>query len=159
MYAVVSRVAVGAELDCQSVLLRPLTECSFIDVMRLQILAISVADVALIWFLLKNRHNASEYFHSWPLCVFRLPLQHLQTQDGENPFVKQSFRQTKYTVVPSEILVPRTCAHIRSCAFRAFAFHSGVLSILPFLEACSRFPLCVVHSKFSAELLWMSQSR
>ena len=64
MYAIIARVAVGAELDCQPVLLRPLTECSFIDVVRLQVLAISVADVALIRLLLENRHNASEYFHS-----------------------------------------------------------------------------------------------
>ena len=64
MYAIIARVAVGAELDCQSVQFRALPECALVDVMRLQILAISVADIALVWFLLKNCHNASEYFHS-----------------------------------------------------------------------------------------------
>ena len=64
MYAIIARVAVGAELDCQPILLRPLTKCALVDVMRLQVLAISVADVAFVRLLLENRHNASEYFHS-----------------------------------------------------------------------------------------------
>ena len=64
MYAIIARVAVGAELDCQSVQFRALPECALVDVMRLQVLAKSVADIALVRFLLKNRHNASEYFHS-----------------------------------------------------------------------------------------------
>ena len=64
MYAIIACMAVGTKLDCQSVQFRALAERSLVDVMRLQILAISVADIALIWLLLENRHNASEYFHS-----------------------------------------------------------------------------------------------
>lgn len=76
MYAIVSRVAVGAESDCHSVQFRALAERPLVDVMLMQIFTKSVTDIALVWFLLENRHNASEYFHSCPLCVFLLPLQH-----------------------------------------------------------------------------------
>ena len=64
MYAIIARVTVGAELDCQPVQFRALPECALVDVMRLQVLAISVADITFVRLLLENRHNASEYFHS-----------------------------------------------------------------------------------------------
>ena len=64
MYAIIARVAVGAKLYRQPVQFRALSECALVDVMRLQICAKSVTDIALVWFLLKNRHNASEYFHA-----------------------------------------------------------------------------------------------
>ena len=64
MYAVISCVAVRTEHDRHSVQLRALAECSLVDMMLVQICAKSVTDIALVWFLLENRHNASEYFHS-----------------------------------------------------------------------------------------------
>ena len=56
MYAIIARVAVGAKLDCQSVQFRALPECALVDVVRLQILAISVADIAFVRLLLYDRH-------------------------------------------------------------------------------------------------------
>ena len=64
MYAIVSCVAVGTEHDRHSVQFRALAEHSLVNVMLVQICAKSVTDIALVWFLLENRHNASEYFHS-----------------------------------------------------------------------------------------------
>ena len=64
MYAVISRVAVGTKQDRHSVQFRALPECALVNVMLMQISAKSVTDIALVWFLLENRHNASEYFHS-----------------------------------------------------------------------------------------------
>ena len=64
MYAIIACMAVGTKLDCQSVQFRALAECSLVDMMLVQISAKSVTDIALVWFLLENRHNASEYFHS-----------------------------------------------------------------------------------------------
>ena len=63
MYAIISCMTIGTKHDRHSVQFRALAERSLVNVMLVQICAKSVTDIALVWFLLENCHNVSEYFH------------------------------------------------------------------------------------------------